>query len=204
MEQQIEITIPIQAEIPRLGFQSPPSHTDSSVSSDLDQTAQDDHSHLHQELQNQLDLKKEFQNSNDSHEEEEEEDDDEEFKSEESDKKSENFDEKESSEKFGDVGEDLENKSEISNDNSNNNRRFHQFPVRPESEDCAYYMKTGTCKFGANCKFNHPFRRKNQGFGDKGGFWGLLKMAVKEKVKEREEATEKPGQTECKVIIVVH
>lgn len=37
-----------------------------------------------------------------------------------------------------------------------------QYPVRPEAEDCSYYMKTGTCKFGSNCKFNHPVRRKTQ------------------------------------------
>ncbi|KAG6686347.1 hypothetical protein I3842_11G012600 [Carya illinoinensis] len=60
----------------------------------------------------------------------------------------------------------------------------YQYPVRPEAEDCAFYLKTGTCKFGSNCKFNHPVRRKNQ--------------AVREKVKEREEPSEKPGQTECK------
>lgn len=34
------------------------------------------------------------------------------------------------------------------------------FPVRPGAEDCAYYIKTGTCKFGPSCKFNHPFRRR--------------------------------------------
>ncbi|PON45650.1 Zinc finger, CCCH-type [Parasponia andersonii] len=63
--------------------------------------------------------------------------------------------------------------------------RKYQYPVRPEAEDCSFYLKTGTCKFGSNCKFNHPVRRKpNQG--------------AKEKVKEREESLEKPGQTECK------
>lgn len=37
-----------------------------------------------------------------------------------------------------------------------------QYPLRPEAEDCAFYLKTGTCKFGFNCKFNHPLGRKNQ------------------------------------------
>ncbi|KAH1098216.1 hypothetical protein J1N35_015137, partial [Gossypium stocksii] len=36
------------------------------------------------------------------------------------------------------------------------------YPVRPDAENCAYYMKTGLCKFGSNCKFNHPVRRKSQ------------------------------------------
>jgi len=38
----------------------------------------------------------------------------------------------------------------------------HHYPLRPEAEDCAFYMKTGNCKFGFNCKFNHPIRRKTQ------------------------------------------
>lgn len=31
-----------------------------------------------------------------------------------------------------------------------------QFHKRP---DCAFYMKTGKCKFGPSCKFNHPAKR---------------------------------------------
>ncbi|GAV90268.1 zf-CCCH domain-containing protein [Cephalotus follicularis] len=63
-------------------------------------------------------------------------------------------------------------------------RRRYLHPVRPEAEDCAFYMKTGSCKFGSNCKFNHPVRRKNQVAG--------------EKVKERDESVEKSGRAECK------
>merc|ERR1712032_961676 len=29
-------------------------------------------------------------------------------------------------------------------------------PVRPGVQACSYYMKTGRCKYGATCKFNHP------------------------------------------------
>ncbi|CAM0881714.1 unnamed protein product [Alopecurus aequalis] len=29
-------------------------------------------------------------------------------------------------------------------------------PRRKDAEICAFYMKTGTCKFGAQCKFDHP------------------------------------------------
>lgn len=55
-------------------------------------------------------------------------------------------------------------KSEVQSENENENqmRKRYPYPVRPEAGDCAYYMKTGTCKFGSNCKFNHPIRRKNQ------------------------------------------
>ncbi|KAK7330584.1 hypothetical protein VNO77_24780 [Canavalia gladiata] len=65
-----------------------------------------------------------------------------------------------------------------------NSGRTHHYPLRPDAEDCAFYMKTGTCKFGFNCKFNHPIRRKNQ--------------AVKEKEGERDEPAERTGLTECK------
>lgn len=30
------------------------------------------------------------------------------------------------------------------------------YPLNPGQQDCTFYMRTGTCKFGANCKFNHP------------------------------------------------
>ncbi|XP_052182109.1 zinc finger CCCH domain-containing protein 67-like isoform X2 [Diospyros lotus] len=61
-------------------------------------------------------------------------------------------------------------------------RRPH-YPLRPDADDCSYYMRHGTCKFGSNCKFNHPDRRRNQ-------------------VREKDENSEKPEQsqqTECKV-----
>ncbi|XP_015882360.3 zinc finger CCCH domain-containing protein 43 [Ziziphus jujuba] len=73
---------------------------------------------------------------------------------------------------------------EKNNEGGGSNRR-NQYPVRPEAEDCSFYLKTGTCKFGSNCKFNHPVRRKNN-------------QVAKEKVKEQEELPERPGQTECK------
>ncbi|KAJ8771259.1 hypothetical protein K2173_026436 [Erythroxylum novogranatense] len=69
-------------------------------------------------------------------------------------------------------------------ENINNGTGSHQYPLRPDAEDCAFYMKTGSCKFGFNCKFNHPIRRKI--------------TPAKEKLTEGEEATERPGQTECK------
>eukprot|EP00250_Pteridium_aquilinum_P008312 c17842_g1_i2 orf=657-1946(-) len=32
----------------------------------------------------------------------------------------------------------------------------HQYPERRGEPDCPYYMRTGLCGFGVNCKFNHP------------------------------------------------
>jgi hypothetical protein len=29
-------------------------------------------------------------------------------------------------------------------------------PIRPGATDCSFYLKTGSCKFGESCKFNHP------------------------------------------------
>ncbi|CAM6051845.1 unnamed protein product [Sphagnum compactum] len=29
-------------------------------------------------------------------------------------------------------------------------------PIRPGEIDCVYYCKTGSCKYGASCRFNHP------------------------------------------------
>ncbi|KAG1331499.1 putative zinc finger CCCH domain-containing protein ZFN-like [Cocos nucifera] len=34
------------------------------------------------------------------------------------------------------------------------------YPERPWEPDCAYYIRTGLCRFGMTCKFNHPPNRK--------------------------------------------
>ncbi|WOL06736.1 zinc finger CCCH domain-containing protein 6-like [Canna indica] len=31
-----------------------------------------------------------------------------------------------------------------------------QYPERPGEQDCAYYMRTGTCSYGEKCRYNHP------------------------------------------------
>ncbi|MFS7970412.1 putative transcription factor C3H family [Helianthus anomalus] len=31
-----------------------------------------------------------------------------------------------------------------------------KYPTRPDAEDCSFFVRTGTCKFGSSCKFNHP------------------------------------------------
>ncbi|XP_027361829.1 zinc finger CCCH domain-containing protein 43 [Abrus precatorius] len=79
------------------------------------------------------------------------------------------------------VGGDVDG---VENKDERNSGRTQQYPLRPEAEDCAFYLKTGTCKFGFNCKFNHPVRRTNQ--------------AMKENAGERDEPAERSGQTECK------
>ena len=37
-----------------------------------------------------------------------------------------------------------------------NDRTSVEYPVRPGEPDCVFWIKTGRCKFGAGCKFNHP------------------------------------------------
>ncbi|XP_019051869.1 PREDICTED: zinc finger CCCH domain-containing protein ZFN-like isoform X2 [Nelumbo nucifera] len=34
------------------------------------------------------------------------------------------------------------------------------YPERPGELDCAYYVRTGLCRFGMTCRFNHPPNRK--------------------------------------------
>lgn len=34
------------------------------------------------------------------------------------------------------------------------------FPERPGEPDCLYYVRTGLCGFGMNCRFNHPPKRQ--------------------------------------------
>lgn len=99
--------------------------------------------------------------------------------------------EKNDGDEYGRSGEEEEKDNENEDENQcqqlleeKNGGRSYNYPVRPEAEDCSYYMKTGMCKYGSNCKFNHPFRRRSQ--------------VVKEKFKEKDEAIDKPLQTECK------
>ncbi|KAG7607117.1 Zinc finger CCCH-type [Arabidopsis thaliana x Arabidopsis arenosa] len=63
-------------------------------------------------------------------------------------------------------------------------RMMMVYPVRPDSEDCSFYMRTGSCKYGSSCKFNHPVRRKLQ--------------IGRERVRERDEDVENPKLMECK------
>lgn len=56
-----------------------------------------------------------------------------------------------------------------------------QYPVRDGEPDCSYYIRTGLCRFGASCRFNHPPNRK-------------LAIAT---ARMRGEYPERAGQPEC-------
>lgn len=55
------------------------------------------------------------------------------------------------------------------------------FPERRGEPDCVYYMRTGLCGFGMNCRFNHPSNRK-------------LALALS---RDKGEYPERIGQPEC-------
>ncbi|KAL9272714.1 Zinc finger CCCH domain-containing protein [Drosera capensis] len=40
-----------------------------------------------------------------------------------------------------------------------NGSKEEKFPQRPGQPDCKYYLKTGDCKFGSSCRYNHPIER---------------------------------------------
>lgn len=51
-------------------------------------------------------------------------------------------------------------------------------PERPDQPDCRYYMNTGTCKYGADCKFHHPKERIAQSAASNIGPLGLPSRPV--------------------------
>lgn len=55
------------------------------------------------------------------------------------------------------------------------------YPVREGEPDCSYYIRTGLCRFGGTCRFNHPPNRK-------------LAIAT---ARMRGEYPERIGQSEC-------
>ncbi|XP_023735181.1 zinc finger CCCH domain-containing protein 43 [Lactuca sativa] len=38
--------------------------------------------------------------------------------------------------------------------------RDMQHPIRPDAENCSFFVRTGTCRFGRMCRFNHPVSTK--------------------------------------------
>ncbi|CAD5194711.1 unnamed protein product [Musa acuminata subsp. malaccensis] len=67
------------------------------------------------------------------------------------------------------------------------------FSQRPDAPNCAFYMKTGTCKFGFNCRFNHPPKRRHRAKPEKQSeYVQTIKAAHKG------SGSEKMGQTTCK------
>lgn len=47
------------------------------------------------------------------------------------------------------------------NDGNVEGNRRHFYPLRPEAENCLFYVENGWCKFGRNCRYNHPFNRRS-------------------------------------------
>ncbi|PKA56605.1 Zinc finger CCCH domain-containing protein 3 [Apostasia shenzhenica] len=45
---------------------------------------------------------------------------------------------------------------------------LEHLPERPDQPECQYYMKTGSCKYGSTCKYNHPRERSPMAAGTLG------------------------------------
>eukprot|EP01018_Ginkgo_biloba_P023789 Gb_15324 [translate_table: standard] len=67
-------------------------------------------------------------------------------------------------------------------------------PERPGELECAFYMKTGICKFGTKCKFNHPKERLEAlKTSDQKGDGSEVKPVVS----DVDPLPERPGEPEC-------
>ncbi|KAL6957008.1 hypothetical protein U1Q18_048525, partial [Sarracenia purpurea var. burkii] len=67
---------------------------------------------------------------------------------------------------------------------SNETMESGPYPVREGEPDCSYYIRTGLCRFGATCRFNHPPNRK-------------LAIAT---ARIKGEYPERIGQPECQIL----
>ncbi|KAL0354268.1 UNVERIFIED_CONTAM: Zinc finger CCCH domain-containing protein 3 [Sesamum angustifolium] len=72
-------------------------------------------------------------------------------------------------------------KMEGSDDNGGVGDERGLFPDRPGEPDCLYYLRTGTCGYGSNCRFNHPSNAGEQVHG----------------VKNTSELPERAGKPDC-------
>ncbi|KAG4166792.1 hypothetical protein ERO13_A13G154400v2 [Gossypium hirsutum] len=61
------------------------------------------------------------------------------------------------------------------------------YPERPGEPDCSYYIRTGLCRFGATCHFNHPPNRK----------LAIAAARMKGEFPERVGQPECQNETEC-------
>ncbi|KAL8123358.1 zinc finger CCCH domain-containing protein 8-like isoform X1 [Apium graveolens] len=65
-------------------------------------------------------------------------------------------------------------------------RRYRYYhPLRPEAENCLFFMRHGWCQFRGNCRYNHPLNRK-------------IQPDYKEIENLNEENLTRTGQVECK------
>lgn len=45
---------------------------------------------------------------------------------------------------------------------------YYNLPERPDQPECRFFMSTGSCKYGSNCKFHHPKERIAYNLGPHG------------------------------------
>ncbi|XP_073313660.1 zinc finger CCCH domain-containing protein 3-like isoform X1 [Primulina huaijiensis] len=82
----------------------------------------------------------------------------------------------------GQVEADMMSRLKLGNseDNGGVGDEAGAYPDRPGEPDCLYYLRTGTCGYGSNCRFNHP----SNGGHDYG-------------VRNTTELPERAGQPDC-------
>jgi hypothetical protein len=70
-----------------------------------------------------------------------------------------------------------------------------EYPERAGERDCTFYLKTGKCKFGATCRYNHP--RDRQGAAERAGIvseeLNNLGLPIREVSSAPRAATTTPG-----------
>jgi hypothetical protein len=78
------------------------------------------------------------------------------------------------------------------------------YPDKPGAPECPFYMKTGTCKFGAECKFHHPKDLPPRGptipknLVDANELHPETKTTLQDHMDLQKNYPERPGQPECR------
>ncbi|KAI3995932.1 hypothetical protein MKX01_017129 [Papaver californicum] len=83
---------------------------------------------------------------------------------------------------------------------NNTNGSFMQYPLRLDEPDCSFYLRTGDCRYGLNCRFNHPHNRNKEHVRFQQTHFPESLKVVKEK-DNKKEYPERPGEPECKYYV---
>ncbi|CAD6206214.1 unnamed protein product [Miscanthus lutarioriparius] len=80
------------------------------------------------------------------------------------------------------------------------------YPDRPGEPECPFYVKTGSCKFGANCKFHHPKDITPSMQGPASPKRSVAanehnpaaRTTLKDQMYQQQKYPERPGQPDCR------
>ncbi|KAI3675185.1 hypothetical protein L1987_84771 [Smallanthus sonchifolius] len=71
------------------------------------------------------------------------------------------------------------------------------YPDRPGERDCAYYLRTGMCGYGDDCKFNHPTNNVQGNMSPVLSTYGLTSVDHVYPSSPGSHPPERPGEPEC-------